>query len=99
MRLQFTCVTTPSVPEETTRLLRSSCEDRGVDYVEVNAETFTYAPEQQLSPGDLLYRAAASLAAQRTEQFLFAPGLAPFPANQQALFHYCTNYLRLLHHC
>src|SRR5947207_1181432 len=80
-RKQFHCVN-DGVPKETTDLLRTACEQRDVDYLEVGAPLFDYDPLRCLTKGDLLYRPAVSLAAQRVEQFLYAPGVATFYADR-----------------
>lgn len=60
------------------RLLREACTARGIEYREIDARSFLYDDDDQLAPGDLLYRPATSLAAMRVEQFLFGPGVATF---------------------
>ena len=87
-KVKFYCVN-DGVPEETTSLLRGSCEARNVDYIEIDAPLFDYAPERQLTRGDLLYRPAVSLAAIRVEQFLFSEGVATFYADAEAIFYDC----------
>ncbi|MBC7909916.1 MAG: 2OG-Fe(II) oxygenase [Pyrinomonadaceae bacterium] len=84
-RAQFYCVN-DSVPQETTDLLRTACEERKVEYVEVNAPLFDYDPAQRLSKGALLYCPAISTAAHRVEQFLYAQGVATFYADRSGPF-------------
>lgn len=88
--LRFVCVN-DTTPEETTRLLREACERRGVEYVEVQPVHFDFRPERQLVPGDLLYRPAVSLFAQRVEQFLYAPGVATFYRDPEGVHYVCNN--------
>jgi glutathione synthase/RimK-type ligase-like ATP-grasp enzyme len=57
-----------------------------VEFVEVDARSFDYAPERRLRPGDLLYRPATSVAAVRVEQFLAGPGVAAFYSQPDGLF-------------
>ncbi len=66
------------VPLEGTAFLRASCDARGVAFVPVTPTAFEFDPADQLRPGDMLYRPAVSLAAQRVEQHLFGPGVATF---------------------
>lgn len=89
-RFRFVCVN-DSVPEETTRLLREACRERDVEYVELAPAAFDFHPERQLVPGDLLYRPAVSLSAQRVEQFLFAPGVATFYDEPDGIYFACSN--------
>lgn len=82
--MRFCFVSERSVPEETGRLLSQSCEQRGIEFLEVEGRSFDYAPARRLRAGDLLYRGAISTAATRTEQFLYAPGVATFHAGADA---------------
>jgi hypothetical protein len=79
------------VPESGTRFLRTSCEERGVDFVPVDPRGFRFRPESQLDAGDLLYRPAVSLLAQRVEQFLYAPGVATFYAADDGIYFGALN--------
>jgi hypothetical protein len=90
-RAKFVCVN-DGVPSETTDLLRKACDERNVAYVEIDAQSFDFDPERQLSPGDLLYRPAVSTAASRVEQFLFAPGVATFYKNDDDMFFDSLSY-------
>jgi hypothetical protein len=69
------------VPAVTTELLRAACGRRGVAFLEIDAPAFPYDPDARLLPGDMLYRAGISLAAQRAEQFLAAEDVATFHAD------------------
>lgn len=89
-RKQFHCVN-DNVPKETTDLLRIACEQRDVEYLEVAAPSFDYDPLRRLTEGALLYRPALSMAAQRVEQFLYAPGVATFYADRTGPFFGCLN--------
>jgi hypothetical protein len=79
------------VPETGTNFLRAACEQRGVAFVPVNPHGFEFLPEQQLRPGDLLYRPAISLASQRVEQFLYGPGVATFYAEEDGVYFGITS--------
>ena len=86
-RKTFFCIN-DNVPATTVELLSEACAARDVDYVEIDARSFTYEDELQLS-GDgteLMYRPAVSMAAIRVEQFLFAPGVATFYAKRTSPF-------------
>ena len=63
--MKFCLVTERTVPEETVRLLREACELRGIPFETVTARTFEFDPVHKLAPGDMLYKAAVSLAATR----------------------------------
>jgi hypothetical protein len=84
--MRFCLVSETSVPEETARLLREACESREIPFEVVIAKTFDFDPSRRLKPGDLLYKAAASLAASRAEQFLYTPGVATFHAAEGGVF-------------
>src|SRR3954447_20769391 len=66
------------VPSETITLLSAACAARSVEFREVQAAAFDFEPDARLEPGELLFRPAVSLLAQRVEQHLFAPGVATF---------------------
>lgn len=67
------------VPEETVRLLRGAASARGLDCVVHDPRVEPAGAETEtLPPGTLLYRPAVSVAAQRLEQALWAPGVATF---------------------
>ena len=89
-RARFFCIN-DDVPEETARVLREACEARGVEYHEIDARRFDYAPARRLAAGDLLYRPATSVAAMRAEQFLLDRGVATFYAEEDGAFFDCTN--------
>lgn len=88
--MRFVCVN-DTTPEETPRLLREACARRGIEFVEVQPAQFDFHPERQLVPGDLLYRPAISVFAQRVEQFLYGPGVATFYRDPEGVFYACTN--------
>lgn len=66
------------VPDETTQLLRESCERRDVEFVEIDAITFDYEPSHRVCPGDLLYCAGTTTSAGFVEQHLYQQGVAGF---------------------
>lgn len=90
LQARFYCVN-DGVPVETTALLREACLRRHIEYIEVEASSFDYRPERELSPGDLLYRPAVSTAAMRVEQFLTREGVATFHSDPEGAFFDCTN--------
>lgn len=67
-----------NVPGETLRLLRESCEQRDIEFIEIDAVTFDYEPSRRTSPGDMLYCAGATAAAGFVEEHLYQPGVATF---------------------
>lgn len=81
----FHCVN-DTAPLETITLVREACARRGVEFLEVYAPDFDYAPERQLRGGALLYRPATSMAAIRVEQFLFGEGVATFYTDLDSIF-------------
>ncbi|WP_345532818.1 2OG-Fe(II) oxygenase [Viridibacterium curvum] len=82
-----------NVPQQTVALLRAAAAARGIEFIEYHAPAFDYRPERVLGAGELLYRPAVSLAAQRVEQFLYAPGVASFYAHDAAVLQHCSNPL------
>ena len=84
--MRFCLVSEASVPEETVRLLRDACRERGIPFETITAKAFDFDPLLRLQAGDLLYNAAISVAASRVEQFLFAPGVATFHARKDGVF-------------
>ncbi|MDE3195132.1 MAG: hypothetical protein KGN84_02230 [Acidobacteriota bacterium] len=84
--MRFYLVSETSVPEETGRLLRVACEARRIPFETVIGKAFDFDPARRLSPGDLLYNAATSVAASRTEQFLFVPGVATFHSDTCGIY-------------
>jgi len=73
----MTLVSEDTVPEATVGLLREACRQRNIPFEVLTARTFDFDPSQRLQTGDMLYRAAVSIAALRAEQFLFADYSAP----------------------
>jgi hypothetical protein len=67
-----------NVPEETARLLRESCEQRDIEFVEIDAATFDYEPAHRAGAGDMLYCAGTTAAAGFVEEHLYQPGVATF---------------------
>lgn len=67
-----------NVPPETVRLLHESCEQRDIEFVEIDAGSFDYEPGHRASPGDMLYCAGTSAAAGFVEEHLYQPGVATF---------------------
>jgi hypothetical protein len=76
----FHCVN-DGVPAETITLLADACSSRELEFVEIDARTFEFEPEDRLGEGDLLYRPAVSLLAQRVEQHLCTTEVATFYAD------------------
>jgi hypothetical protein len=73
----FWCID-DGVPESTVSTLRAACEARDIPFEIIEPGSFDWDPARRLQPGDLLYRAAISLAGIRVEQFLHGPGVATF---------------------
>lgn len=74
------------VPRETIELLVSASAARGVEASIRAARGFDFTIQPPLSPGELLYRPAVSLAAIRVEQFLAAAGATTFYADRDGAF-------------
>ncbi len=83
--MKLVCVNV-DVPEETTRFLMEACAARDVEYEEIDAPTFDFAPDRRLMPGTLLFRPAVATSAQRVEQFLYADGVATFYRTADSMF-------------
>ncbi len=90
--MRFVCVD-DGVPPETPNLLRAACQARDIAFEAVDPRGFVFAEERRLGPGDLLFRPAVSFAAQRVEQFLYAPGVATFYAPPEEIYFATTNPL------
>lgn len=75
-----------AAPPQTTSALETACRARGIEFLDVDARSFDYAPERQLRAGDLMYRPAVSLAAMRVEQFLWHQGVVTFHARRDGVF-------------
>ena len=69
------------VPEVTTELLRDACARKQVEFIEIPAANFPFDPDSRLEPGDMMYRAGITVAAQRVEHHLSGPGIATFYAS------------------
>ncbi|MBI5690035.1 MAG: hypothetical protein HZC55_08020 [Verrucomicrobia bacterium] len=91
LRTRCFCCVNDGVPPETTALLRRACRRRSLTYREVEPSTFAFNPRDRLRPGDLLYRPAISLAAQRIEQFLFTEGVLTFYADPAQIYQECLS--------
>jgi hypothetical protein len=85
MAARFVCVN-DHVPPPSVDLLRAACDERELDYEEIEAADFDYDSARRLGLGDLMYRPAATSAAIRVEQFLFAPNVATFYAGDDRPF-------------
>jgi hypothetical protein len=79
------------VPEIGTRFLKQSCEQRDCEFIPVHPASYDFSSPEQLRPGDLLYRPAISLASQRVEQQLYAPGVATFYRDERSVYFSCGN--------
>lgn len=90
-RGRWFCCVNDDVPAPTTDLLRRACRKRALRYVEVSPAEFDFDPARRLRAGDLLYRPAVSFAAQRVEQFLYAPGVATFYADPALIYYDCVS--------
>jgi glutathione synthase/RimK-type ligase-like ATP-grasp enzyme len=75
--VRFVCVD-DGVPAETVGLLHAACADRSIEFVGIQAHQFEFSPDDRCERGDLLYRPATSLVAQRVEQHLHGPGVTTF---------------------
>jgi hypothetical protein len=67
-----------NVPEETVRLVHDSCEERAIEFIEVDAAPFDFEPCFRAEPGDMLYCAGVTVAAGFVEQHLYQQGVATF---------------------
>ncbi len=93
--MRFICID-DGVPPETPNLLRSACQVRDVPFQSVDPRTFEFREESRLGSGDILFRPAVSVLAQRVEQFLYGPGTATFYADPDDVYFATTNPV-LLH--
>lgn len=71
------CITESSI-DVTNGLLKTACEARGVEYVEIDWRFFNPRVAAKPEPGDMIYRPAVAWGAAQVEQFLFEPGIAMF---------------------
>lgn len=83
--MRFACVN-DAVPPQTTLSLEAACRARAIEFLDVDARSFDYAPERQLRAGDLMYRPAASPVAMRVEQFLWNEGVVTFHTRPDGVF-------------
>lgn len=83
--MRFVCVN-DAAPLPTISSLEAACRARGIEFLDVDARSFDYAPERQLQAGDLMYRPAASSVAMRVEQFLWRQGVVTFHARPDGVF-------------
>ncbi len=83
--MRFVCVN-DAVPPQTSNALEAACRARGIEFLDIDARSFDYAPERQLCAGDLMYRPAASAAAVRVEQFLWNQGVVTFHTRADGVF-------------
>jgi len=74
---RFYCINA-AVPGETVGLLRESCGQRDIEFVEIDAATFDYEPSRRADPGDMLYCAGTTAAASFVEEHLYQQGVATF---------------------
>ena len=86
-RVRFFCVTDEHL-EATNAALGAACAARGVEFVAVHPDRFVDAPRRAPRAGDLLYRAATGLIADRVEKQLWRPGVAAF---YETPFFECTS--------
>jgi len=86
-RPRFFCVTDGDLVA-TNEALARACAARPVEFVAVTRERFTAAPRLAPRIGDMLYRAATGLVADRIEKQLWRPGVAAFYENA---FFECTS--------
>ncbi|MCF8199301.1 MAG: hypothetical protein K9J42_11080 [Sulfuritalea sp.] len=78
--MNFYCVTTPDL-EATNEVLARACAERGISFASVYPGNLPSKRRNGLRPGEMLYRASTSLAADRTEKLLWRPGVATFYDN------------------
>jgi hypothetical protein len=68
-------------PASTVEQLRDACEERGVEFVQIDAACFDFVDPPALEPGAMLYRPAISNAAVLAEQLLCHEQVATFYAH------------------
>lgn len=83
--LRFFCVN-DAVALPTIASLETACRARGIEFLDVDARSFDYAPERKLRAGDLMYRPGVSQVAMRVEQFLWNSGVVTFHARPDGVF-------------
>ena len=64
--------------EGTNETLEAACAARRIEYIELDATTFSHAAGERPQTGDLLYRSAIDMASERLENALWHPGIASF---------------------
>ena len=82
--------------EETNAVLARACEERGVELVIVTPEEYVADARRAPRRGDLLYRAATGIAADRIEKGLWSPDVATF---YETPFFECTGQSQWLERC
>lgn len=90
--MRFYCVTSEHLTD-TNAVLRSACEARDIEFLTVTAESWQPELAAQVRRGDLLYRAASGVLADRMERLLWQPFVAAFYDNP---FFECFNQSILL---
>jgi hypothetical protein len=87
MKARFFCITQPFL-EATNEVLQAACQSRDVQFVPVMPDEFV--PSARLTPraGDMLYRAATHISADRIEKLLWRPAVAAF---YETPFFECTS--------
>lgn len=87
MKQRLFCVTQPFL-DATNEVLRAACDSRDVQFIAVMPEEFVPSARLTPRPGDLLYRAATHISADRIERLLWHPGVAAF---YETPFFECTS--------
>jgi hypothetical protein len=72
------CCVDDGCPEASIETLRAACAARDVPFKVIDAPQFDWDAARRLAPGDMLFRPAISIAAERVERFLYAPGVSTF---------------------
>ena len=86
MKPRLFLVTSRSL-EETNAVMAQACAERDVPLVIVTAEEYVASARYKPRRGDLLYRAATGIAADRIEKQIWSPGVATF---YESPFFECT---------
>jgi RimK family alpha-L-glutamate ligase len=89
----FALYTPTSDSDARALLLKKSCEEKGIEFITINPQTFDFTAENPLQPGDALYRIAPGKAARVIERFLMRDDIATLYQNNDRTFFESDNIL------
>ncbi len=94
----FALYTPTSDTDARAELLKKSCEERGVEFLVINPQTFDFTAPNPLQAGDALYRIAPSKAARVIERFLIRKDTVTLYQNNDRTFFEADNILLYKRH-